>query len=129
LPVNAILPRIVAHRLTIAVHLLVLLAALAVSIGTMFMFQSGPLMLGWCVVWAVGAAISGYRFRSWIWPIFCPVAMLLAIMMWEVVYGRNSWASTYVLMLGVAYAVAATIGALVGTWLGKRRSGRDANVN
>jgi hypothetical protein len=127
--VNAILPRIVAHRLTIAVHLLVLLAALAVSIGTMFMFQSGPLMLGWCMVWGVGAALVGYRLRSWPWPFLCPAAMLMAVMLWEFAYGRSSWASTYVFMLGVNYAAAATIGALVGSWLGKRRSGRKIAVN
>jgi hypothetical protein len=127
--VNVILPRIVAHRLAIAVHLLILLAALAASIGTMLMFQGGPLMLGWCMVWGVGAALVGYRFRSWLWPFLCPMAMLVAIMIWEIVYGRTSWASTYVFMLGVTYALAATIGALVGSWLGKRRSGRKIAVN
>jgi hypothetical protein len=127
--VNAILPWIGAHRLAIAVHLLAVLAALAVSIGTLFRFQSGPLMLGWCVFWGVGAAVLGNRFRTWFWPALCPVAMLLAVMLWEFVYGRTSWASTHVFMLGVTYAVAAMIGALAGTWLGKRRSARAVTVS
>lgn len=106
-----------------------MLAALAVSIGTLFRFQSGPLMLGWCAVWGGGAAVLGYRFRTWFWPALCPVTMLMAILIWEAVCGRTSWASTYVLMLGVAYAVAATVGALAGSWLGKRRSARDVTVS
>jgi hypothetical protein len=47
--------------------------------------------------------------------------MLVLVMVWELVYGAESWASLYVMLLGVVFAVAASLGALLGTWRGKHR--------
>jgi hypothetical protein len=47
--------------------------------------------------------------------------MLGLILLWVAVYGGSSWTSAFITMLGAMFAVAATIGAVVGTWLGKRR--------
>ncbi len=50
-----------------------------------------------------------------------PAAMLLLILLWVAVFGHSSWTSAFITVLGAMFAVAATIGAVLGTWLGKRR--------
>jgi hypothetical protein len=107
-----------------AISLVVVSLALSLvaSIGMVMQTASGPLMLAWFAIWAGGAGYAGYRFGTWFWPPLCAIVMLAMVMLWEVVYGRTSWASLYVFMLAVTYAVAASAGALLGTWLGKRRS-------
>jgi hypothetical protein len=47
--------------------------------------------------------------------------MLLLILLWVAVFGRSSWTSAFITVLGAMFAVAATIGAVLGTWLSKRR--------
>jgi hypothetical protein len=47
--------------------------------------------------------------------------MLLLILLWVAVFGHSSWTSAFITVLGAIFAVAATIGAVLGTWLGKRR--------
>lgn len=103
----------------IAATALALAAFLAISVGSVLRQQSGPLMLVWIAVWCVAAGVVGHRLRRWLWVPVCPLLMIAIVMLWEIVYGRTSWASTYVFMLGVAYAVAATVGALSGVALGK----------
>ncbi len=114
--------RISPHELgvnrTIATILLVLLA---VRLWTVFETSSGVLVLVWTGAWAVAAGVVGWYKRSWLWPGLCPATLLVVIRLWVAVYGRTSWASAFITMLGAMFAVAATIGALIGTWLGKRR--------
>ena len=43
------------------------------------------------------------------------------MLLWVAIHGRSSWASAFITMLDAMFAVAATIGALIGTWLGKGR--------
>jgi MFS-type transporter involved in bile tolerance (Atg22 family) len=47
--------------------------------------------------------------------------MLFLVLFWVTIFGRSSWASAVVTVLGMMFAVAAAIGAVLGTWLGKRR--------
>jgi VIT1/CCC1 family predicted Fe2+/Mn2+ transporter len=47
--------------------------------------------------------------------------MLLLILLWVAVFGHSSWTSTFITVLGAMFAVAAAIGAVLGTWFGKRR--------
>jgi len=47
--------------------------------------------------------------------------MLLLILLWVDVFGHSSWTSAFITVLGAMFAVTATIGAVLGTWLGKRR--------
>jgi hypothetical protein len=122
---NATITRFSQHRVHIVLILVALMVSLAVSIGAMFRYPSGPLMVAWGAIWSVGAGVAGYRLRSWFWPALCPLAMVAIVMAWEVVYGRTSWASTYVFMLGVTYTVPALLGAVVGTGLGRRRAGQS----
>jgi hypothetical protein len=105
---------------TAAISLSVLALALLASIGAMFLFVNGPLMFILAALWALGAGAAGRRWRSWRWPILCPLAMVALVMLWQVSFGRTSWASTFVFMIGAVYAVAAACGAIVGTWLGKQ---------
>jgi hypothetical protein len=46
--------------------------------------------------------------------------MLLLILVWVAVFGHTSWTSGLITVVGAMFAVAATVGAVVGTWLGKR---------
>ena len=48
-------------------------------------------------------------------------AMLLLILLWVAVFGHSSWTSAFITVLGAMFAVAATIGAVLGIWLGKRQ--------
>jgi hypothetical protein len=68
-----------------------------------------------------GAGIAGWQARSWFWTGLCPAAMLLLILLWVALFGHSSWTSAFITVLGAMFAVAATIGAVLGTWLGKRR--------
>jgi hypothetical protein len=47
--------------------------------------------------------------------------MIALVLLWVTVIAHTSWTSAFITMLGAVYAVAATIGAVVGAWLGKRR--------
>ena len=47
--------------------------------------------------------------------------MLLLILLWVAVFGHSSWTSAFITVLGAMIATAATIGAVLGTWLGNRR--------
>ena len=47
--------------------------------------------------------------------------MLLLILLWVAVFGHSSWTSSFITVLGAMLAVAAATGAVLGTWLGKRR--------
>jgi hypothetical protein len=47
--------------------------------------------------------------------------MLILIFLWVALFGHSSWTSAFITVLGAMFAVAATIGAVLGTWLGKRR--------
>lgn len=116
------LGRISRNRMSSAVLVTTLTASLAVSIASVLRSQSGSLMVTWIALWCLGAGVVGSRLRDWLWPALCPVAMLVVVMAWEIAYGRTSWASLYVFMLGVIFAVAAAIGAVVGAWFGKRRA-------
>jgi hypothetical protein len=112
--------RILWRWLTVAATLGVLAIFLAVSIGTMLRTADGTLLLVWIGCWALGAGVVGWWRRSWRWPLLCPLAMIALVLLWEAFYGPSSWSSTYVFMLGVVFAIAATIGAFIGTALGKR---------
>ena len=46
--------------------------------------------------------------------------MLLLILLWVAVFGHSSWTSAFITVLGAMFAVAAAIGAVLGTWFGKR---------
>ena len=59
--------------------------------------------------------------RSWFWTGLCPAAMLRLILLWVAVFGHSSWTSAFITVLGAMLAVAAATGAVLGTWLGKRR--------
>jgi hypothetical protein len=97
-----------------------LLGLLAVSLWTVFKTSSGALVLAWTGLWCFGAGMVGWYKRSWLWPGLCPVTIIAVILLWAAVFGRSSWASAFVTMLGAMFAVAAAIGAVIGTWLGKR---------
>lgn len=114
--------RISRHELglNLAIAALVLVL-LAVSLWTVMEMSSGPLVLAWTGAWAFAAGVVGWVKRSWLWPALCPATMLAVILVWVAVSGRSSWASAFITMLGAMFAVAATMGALTGTWLGKRR--------
>jgi hypothetical protein len=47
--------------------------------------------------------------------------MLFLILFWVAVFGHSSWTSAFISVLGAMFAVAAVIGAVLGTWVGKRR--------
>ena len=100
----------------------ILLVLLAVSLWMVLETSSGALVLAWTGAWCFGSGVAGWYKRSWFWPGLCPVIMLALILLWVGVYGRSSWASAFITMLGAMFAVAATIGAVIGTWLRKRRS-------
>ena len=99
----------------------ILMIGLATSLWTTLQTSSGPLVLTWCAAWSLGAGITGWHARSWLWPGVCPAAMVLLILLWVALFGHSSWTSAFITVLGAMFAVAATIGAVLGTWLGKRR--------
>ncbi len=99
----------------------ILLIGLAMSLWMILQTSSGALVLTWCAAWGLGAGITGWHLRSWLWPGSCPVAMLLLVLLWVAVFGHTSWTSAFITVLGAMFAVAATIGAVLGTWLAKRR--------
>src|SRR5215204_7292972 len=113
---------ITSRRLLIGAAIAVILAiGLSVSLWTILVTSSGALMLTWCVAWSLGAGISGWHLRTWFWPGLCPATMLVLVLLWASILGRSSWTSAVVTVLGAMFAVAAAIGAVLGTWLGKRR--------
>ena len=95
-----------------------LVIGLAASLWTTLQTSSTALVLAWCAAWSVGAGIAGWHARSWLWPGLCPAAMLLLCV---AVFGHSSWISAFITVLGAMFAVAATIGAVLGIWLVKRR--------
>jgi hypothetical protein len=98
-----------------------LAVGLIISVWTVVQTSSGPLMLTWTAAWCFGAGVVGWFKRSWLWPGLCPVAMIALVLLWVTVFAHTSWTSAFITVLGAVYAVAATIGAVVGAWLGKRR--------
>jgi hypothetical protein len=98
-----------------------LVIGLTATLWTTLQTSSGALVLTWCAVWGLGAGIAGWHARSWFWTGLCPAAMLLLILLWVALFGHSSWTSAFITVLGAMFAVAATIGAVLGTWLGKRR--------
>ena len=98
----------------------ILVLGLAASLWVVVKASSTALVLVSTAAWCFCAGVAGWFKRSWLWPGLCPVAMIALILLWVTVFGRVSWTSAFITMLGAMYAVAATIGALVGTWLGKR---------
>lgn len=101
----------------------IVLVLLALSLWSVFETSSRALVLVWTGAWGFAAGAVGWSKRSWFWPGLFPTTMLAVILLWVAVYGRSSWASAFITMLGAMFAVAATIGSLIGTWLGKRRRG------
>jgi hypothetical protein len=99
----------------------ILVVGLITSLWTVLETSSGALVLTWCAAWSLGAGIAGWRLHSWSWPGLCPVAMLFLILLWVAVFGDSSWTSAFITVLGAMFAVAAATGAVLGTWLGKRR--------
>ena len=97
------------------------LIGLAASLWTTLETSSGALVLTWCAAWSLCAGIAGWHLRIWTWPGLCPAAMLLLVLLWVAIFGHSSWTSAFVTVLGAMFAVAAAIGAVLGTWLGKRR--------
>ena len=99
----------------------ILVIGLTASLWTTLQTSSGALVLTWCAAWSFGTGVAGWHTRSWFWTGLCPAAMLLLILLWVAVFGHSSWTSAFITVLGAMFAVAATIGAVLGTWLGKRR--------
>lgn len=99
----------------------ILVFAVASSLWMVVETSSGALVLAWTAAWCLYAGVVGWHARSWFWPGLCPATMLLLILIWVALFGHTSWTSAFVTVLGAMFAVAATIGAVVGTWLGKRR--------
>jgi hypothetical protein len=99
----------------------ILVIGLATSLWTTLETSSGALVLMWCAAWSLGAGIAGWHARSWFWPGIGPAVILLLIFLWVAVFGHSSWTSAFVTVLGAMFAVATAIGAVLGTWLGKRR--------
>jgi hypothetical protein len=117
-------PRASISRAELGVNLAIaalVLVLLAVSLWSVYETSSRALVLALTGGWGFAAGAAGWYKRSWLWPALFPVAMLAVILLWAAAYGRSSWASAFVTVLGTMFAVAATIGALIGTWLGKRR--------
>ena len=94
---------------------------LATSLWLVVETSSGALVLALTAAWCFSAGVVGWSRRSWFWTGLCPAAMLALILLWVTVFGHSSWTSAFITMLGAMFAVAAAIGAVVGTWLGKRR--------
>ena len=99
----------------------IVVISLVTSLWTTRETSNGALVLTWCAVWSLGAGITGWHARSWLWPGLCPAAMLLLILLWVAVFGHSSWTSAFIFVHGAMFAVAAAIGAVLGTWLSKRR--------
>jgi hypothetical protein len=102
----------------------ILVSGLVTSLWTTWATSNGALVLTWCAVWSLGAGIAGWHARSWLWPGLCPTAILLLILLWVALFGHTSWTSAFIFVLGAMFSVAATIGAVLGTWLGKRHLSR-----
>ncbi len=99
----------------------IVVIGLAASLWTTLQTSSAVLMLTWCTAWGLGAGIAGWHARSWFWTGILPAALLFLVLLWVAVFGHTSWTSALITVLGAMFAVAATIGAVLGTWLGKRR--------
>ena len=113
---------ITSRRLAIGAAIVaILMIGLARSLWTTLQTSSGALVLTWCAIWSLGAGVTGWHARSWLWPALCPSAMLLLILLWVALFGHSYWTSAILTVLGAMFAVSAAIGAVLGTWLGKRR--------
>jgi hypothetical protein len=99
----------------------IVVIGLVASLWTTSETSSGAFVLTWCAAWSIAAGIAGWHARSWFWTGILPAAMLLLILLWVVVFGHSSWTSAFITVLGAMFAVAAAIGAVLGTWFGKRR--------
>ena len=99
----------------------IVVIGLVASLWTTSETSSSAFVLTWCAAWSVAARIAGWHVRSWFWTGILPAAMLLLILLWVALFGHSSWTSAFITVLGAMFAVAATIGAVLGTWLGKRR--------
>jgi hypothetical protein len=99
----------------------IVVIGLVASLWTTSETSSGALVLMWCAASGLGAGIAGWHVRSWFWTGILPAAMLLLILLWVAVFGHSSWTSAFITVLGAMFAVAAAIGAVLGTWFGKRR--------
>ncbi len=109
------------HELGCNVAIAAILGAfLALSLWLIVETSSGALVLAWTAAWCFGAGVVGWSRRSWFWPVLCPAAMLGLILGWVALFTHSSWTSAFITMLGAMFAVAATIGAVIGTWLGRR---------
>ncbi len=99
----------------------IVVIGLVASLWTTSETSSSPFVLTWCAAWSIAAGIAGWHAQSWFWTGILPAAMLLLILLWVAVFGHSSWTSAFITVLGAMFAVAAAIGAVLGTWFGKRR--------
>ena len=99
----------------------IVVIGLVASLWTTSETSSSAFVLTWCAAWSIAVGIAGWHARSWFWTGILPAAMLLLILLWVAVFGHSSWTSAFITVLGAMFAVAAAIGAVLGTWLGKRR--------
>ena len=99
----------------------IVIVGLAASLGTTLRTSSAVLLLAWCAAWIIGAGMAGWHARSWLWTGILPAAMLVLILLRVALFGHAAWTSALSTVLGTMYAVAASIGAVLGTWFGQRR--------
>jgi hypothetical protein len=99
----------------------IVVIGLVASLWTTSETSSSPFVLTWCAAWSIAAGIAGWHARSWFWTGILPAAMFLLILIGVAVFGHSSWTSAFITVLGAMFAVAAAIGAVLGTWFGKRR--------
>ena len=99
----------------------IVVIGLATSLWTTLATSSGALVISWCVAWSLGAGIAGWHLRTWSWPGLCPAVMFLLVLLWVAFIGHSSWTSAFITVLGAMFAVAAATGAVLGTWMSKRR--------
>jgi len=98
-----------------------LVIGLTASLWTTLQTSSGALVPAWCAAWSVGVGIAGWHLRTWFWSGLCTAAMLRLVLLWVTLFAHTSWTSAVIKVLGARLAVVAVIGAVLGTWLGKRR--------
>lgn len=93
----------------------IVVIGLVASLWTILETSSSAFVLTWCAAWSVAAGIAGWHARSWFWTGILPAAMLLLILLWLADFGHTSWTSAFITVLGAMFAVAAAIGAVLGT--------------
>jgi uncharacterized BrkB/YihY/UPF0761 family membrane protein len=98
----------------------IVVIGLATSLWMVVKTSSSALVLAWTAIWCFYVGVVGWHARSWSWVVLCPAAMLLLILVWVAVLRHTSWTSGFITVVGAMFAVAATVGAVVGAWLGKR---------